>query len=68
MVSCGRSNLPAARCATLRSLVEHRRALIDERTALTNRLQALLKLYFPQALELLSEDLWRRMDCEFLQR
>jgi Transposase. len=52
----------------LRSLVEHRRALIDEGTALTNRLQALLKLYFPQALELLSKDLWRPMDCEFLQR
>jgi len=52
----------------LRSLVEHRRALIDQRTALTNRLQALLKLYFPQALELLSEDLGRPMDCEFLQR
>ena len=52
----------------LRSLVEHRRTLVDERTVLTNRLQALLKLYFPQALKLLSEDLWRPMNCEFLLR
>jgi transposase len=32
-------------------LVQHRRRLVDERTALVNRLQALLKGYFPQALE-----------------
>jgi transposase len=32
-------------------LVQHRRKLVDDRTALTNRLQALLKGYFPQALE-----------------
>ena len=32
-------------------LVEHRRQLVDDRTALTNRLQTLLKGYFPQALE-----------------
>ena len=32
-------------------LVQHRRKLVDERTALSNRLQALLKGYFPQALE-----------------
>ncbi len=32
-------------------LVQHRRKLVDDRTALTHRLQALLKGYFPQALE-----------------
>src|SRR6185436_2925159 len=36
----------------LQQLVTHRRAVIDERTALTNRLEALLKQYFPQALHL----------------
>src|SRR5262244_3206254 len=32
-------------------LVEHRRRLVDDRTYLTNRLQALLKQYIPQALD-----------------
>jgi len=32
-------------------LSEHRRQLVDDRTALTNRLTALLKGYFPQALK-----------------
>ena len=35
----------------LRLLVEHRRHLVDDRTRLTNRLTALLKTYFPQALD-----------------
>ena len=39
--------------------VVHRRAVVDERTALSNRLIALLKQYFPQALVLCGEDLWR---------
>jgi transposase len=34
----------------LQHLVEHRRKLVDERTALSNRLTDLLKLYFPQVL------------------
>jgi len=34
-------------------------AVIDERTGLTNRLIALLEAYFPQALRLCGEDLWR---------
>jgi transposase len=45
-----------------------RRDFVDERTALVNRLQATLKLYYPQAIELLSEDLWRPMDAHFLLR
>jgi transposase len=52
----------------LQILVEHRRAVIEERTALTNRLQALLKSYFPQALELCGEDLWRPLASDFLLR
>jgi transposase len=54
--------------ARLQQLVVHRRAVIDERTALTNRLQALLKGYFPQALELCGDDLWRPLALAFLRR
>jgi transposase len=54
--------------ARLRQLVLHRRAVVDERTALTNRLQALLKSYFPQALELCGAELWRPLALDFLQR
>ena len=50
----------------LQQLVVHRRAVIDERTALTNRLQALLKVYFPQALELCGDELWRPLGTAFL--
>ena len=50
----------------LQQLVAHRRAVVDERTALTNRLQALLKQYYPQALELCGEDLWRPLATAFL--
>jgi transposase len=50
----------------LQQLVAHRRAVVDERTALTNRLQALLKAYFPQALELCGDDLWRPLATAFL--
>ena len=50
----------------LQQLVAHRRAVVDERTALTNRLQALLKAYYPQALELCGEELWRPLATAFL--
>ncbi len=50
----------------LQQLVAHRRAVIDERTGLTNRLQALLKQYFPQALDLCGEELWRPLATAFL--
>jgi len=50
----------------VQQLVFHRRAVIDERTGLTNRLQALLKQYFPQALVLCGEDLWRPLGTRFL--
>src|SRR6266853_1577926 len=50
----------------LQQLVLHRRAVVDQRTGLTNRLKALLKQYFPQALELSGEDLWRPLATAFL--
>ena len=50
----------------VQQLVFHRRAVVDERTALTNRLQALLKQYYPQALHLCGEDLWRPLATAFL--
>lgn len=56
---------PAATCL-LRQLVVHRRAVVDERTGLSNRLKALLKHYFPQALELCGPELWRPMASDFL--
>ena len=50
----------------VQQLVFHRRAVVDERTALSNRLIALLKQYFPQALVLCGEDLWRPLATAFL--
>ena len=50
----------------LQMLVSHRRDVVDERTALTNCLGALLKQYFPQALELCGEELWRPLATDFL--
>lgn len=50
----------------LQQLVFHRRAVVDERTGLTNRLQAMLKQYFPQALLLCGDDLWRPLATAFL--
>lgn len=55
-----------AQTRLLQQLVSHRRAVVDERTGLTNRLKALLKQYFPQALELCGEDLWRPLATAFL--
>src|SRR5207247_9554282 len=50
----------------LQQLVSHRRAVVDERTGLTNRLKALLKQYFPTALDLCGDDLWRPLATAFL--
>lgn len=50
----------------IQQLVYHRRAVVDERTGLTNRLQGLLKQYFPQALVLCGDDLWRPLATAFL--
>ena len=40
--------------------------MVEERTGLSNRLIALLKQYFPQALVLCGEDLWRPLATRFL--
>jgi len=55
-----------AQTRRLQQLVSHRRAVVDERTGLSNRLKALLKQYFPQALDLCGEDLWRPLATAFL--
>ena len=52
----------------VQQLVAHRRAVVDERTALSNRLIALLKQYFPQALTLCGDDLWRPLATAFLRK
>jgi len=52
----------------LLQLTYHRRSVIDQRTGLTNRLQGLLKQYFPQALDLCGDDLWRPLATAFLLR
>ena len=59
---------PAATVVQLERLTLSRRKRVDERTALTNQLQAALKRYFPQALDLLHEDIWRPMNLEFLRK
>jgi transposase len=59
---------PAATVVQLERLTLSRRKQVDARIALTNQLQAVLKRYFPQALELLHEDIWRPMNLEFLRK
>lgn len=53
---------------SLRPLVEDRRHAVEERTALTNALNEILKQTFPQALKLVSEELWRPLSTNFLAR
>jgi transposase len=50
----------------LDGLVQARRAAVDLRTQLSNSLTTLLKGYFPQAFELVGEDLFSPMACAFL--
>jgi transposase len=59
---------PAQSVVDLGRLCEARRKFVDERTGLTNRLQAVLKRYYPQALGLMHEDIWRSMNLAFLRR
>ena len=49
-------------------LCQGRRKLVDTRTGLTNRLQAVLKRYYPQALLLMHQDIWRTINLAFLRR
>jgi transposase len=48
--------------------VEMRRAIVDQRSALCNQLTAALKAYFPQALELIGNDIGAPLAGAFLQR
>jgi len=57
---------PATRQLAL--LVEARRGFVDRRTALINQLQSVLKSYYPQAFELMGEDLGSPMATAFLKR
>lgn len=59
---------PPAKVEHLDRLTRNRRKLVNQRTGLTNRLQATLKRYYPQALDLLHEHLWRPMNLAFLRR
>jgi transposase len=47
-------------------LVEDRRKAVNWRTRLSNQLQAALKDYFPQALELVGQELASALACDFL--
>jgi transposase len=49
-------------------LTQARRRSVNMRTRLSNQLKALLKSYFPQALELGGEDLTTLMACALLQK
>jgi transposase len=52
----------------LRHLTQARRSSVNMRTRLSNQLKALLKTYFPQALELCGDDLTTPMACALLQK
>jgi transposase len=52
----------------LAALVQARRAAVDLRTQLTNRLKAHLKSYYPQALCLAGDELYTTLACDFLLR
>ena len=47
---------------------ELRRSSVDQRTQLTNHMTAVLKSYFPQALELVGDALYSPLALEFLKR
>jgi transposase len=51
----------------VQNLVEERRKLVDEKTAQNNRLQAHLKIYFPQILQWF-ENIDSPLVCDLLQR
>ncbi len=50
---------------TLQYVVEHRRRIVSDRTRISNRLTALLKLYFPQVLDWF-DDVRTDLVCDFL--
>jgi transposase len=62
--------LPTEEVATrqLAGLSEARRRTVDHRTQLTNELRSVLKGYYPQALELVGEQLHSPLALDFLRR
>ncbi|MFA6660807.1 MAG: transposase [Desulfoplanes sp.] len=52
----------------LRSFCEDRRKAVDMRTALCSSMRSRLKGYFPQALKLVSEQLFAELTCAFLMK
>ena len=60
--------LPDERLERLEALVRQRRHLVDMRTALVEQLSAVLKAYYPQALELAGSSLSSPMALELLER
>ena len=52
----------------LEGLCQLRRKSVNQRTYLTNQLGSTLKDYFPQALQLVGENLYSSMSLEFLKR
>lgn len=53
---------------TISFLAEGRRKTVAERTRLTNQLRSTLKMYFPQAIKLVSEKLHSTMTLDFLRK
>ena len=53
---------------TLARLCEERRAAVNLRTKLVQKLNAKLKMYYPQALTLVGENLSSTLACDFLQK
>jgi transposase len=60
--------LPDAATRQLAALVELRRDLVDRRTQVLLQLMALLKSFFPQAVELVGENLTSSLALAFLRR
>jgi transposase len=52
----------------IRLLAEDRRHLVNQRTALTNRLKSRLKQYFPLALEICGASIYGALTCQLLLR
>jgi transposase len=61
-----RPDTPATR--ELQLLAEARRDAVDQRTAVSNRLTAVLKLYFPQAISLVGGHVDSSLACDFLAK
>lgn len=53
---------------TIAFLVEGRRKTINDRTRMTNRLRATLKMYYPQAIDLAGVSLFKTMALDFLRQ